>query len=385
MPRNYSSEELIERAQRETGLSAFDSETFREGLDLYIGDYNANERSDEFNERNAAYVVKSLSDRLQLADYIRQRPEVLNEKIERPVFVLGMPRTGTTLLNNLLAADPHRRSALSWEIEMPVPPPTTATLFSDPRCLAMLDAERKMLEANPDMGKYYRFSAVYPNECVFIMMHDFKGLLWEGRGKLPNYRDWLFSDASNMAAAYAYHRKFLQVHQADAPGTWNLKLPSHSLWIETLLQFYPDARLIWIHRDPLTATASYCSLMRLSANNAVGHADLEWIGENMPWQIAQHAERAMDARARIGHDRIIDVHYADLMRDPIPTLRMLYEQLGDAWLPETEAGIQSWMDANPQGKFGRHEYRLAEFGLTAEDMRERFARYLAEYDVEPEG
>lgn len=385
MAKDYAADELIERAQLETGLNTFDSESFREGLAIYIADYNTNERSEEHNERNAAYVVKSLSDRLRLADYIRQRPEVLGEKIERPVFVFGMPRTGTTLMNNLLAADPNRRSALSWEIEMPVPPPTAATLKTDPRCLAMLDEERKMLEANPDMGKYYRFSAVYPNECVFITMHDFKGLLWEGRGKLPNYREWLFSDACNIATAYEYHKKFLQVHQADAPGIWNLKLPSHSLWIETLLKVYPDARLVWIHRDPLTATGSFCSLMRLAANNAVGHVDLDWISENMPWQIVQHAERAMDARARIGHDRIVDVHYADLMRDPMSALKRLYQQLDDPWLPETEAGIQGWINNNPQGKFGRHEYNLKDFGLTAADMRERLERYLSEYDVEPEG
>lgn len=385
MVKDYAADELVERAMRETGIDRFDTDTWREGLGLYLADYNTNQRAEEFNEANAAYVVKAISDRLRVEQAIRQRPEVLDGRIERPLFVFGMPRTGTTLMNNLFAADPNRRSALSWEIEMPVPPPTTATLKTDPRALAMLEAERAALAANPGMGKYYRFSAIYPNECLFITQGEFKSLLWEGRGKLPNYREWMFSDASNMITSYEYHRRWLQLHQVDAPGIWNLKLPSHSLWLEILLKVYPDARLVWTHRDPFTATGSYCSLMRLSSNTAIGHADLDWIAENYPWQIEQHYNRIMDTRARIGHDRIVDVHYADLMRDPIAAVKQLYAKLGDAWTAEAEAGIQAWVDDNPQGKFGKHEYKLAEFGLTPEMLRPRFERYFAEYEVEPEG
>jgi hypothetical protein len=188
-----------------------------------------------------------------------------------------------------------------------------------------------------------------------------------------------------MTSTYEYHKRFLQVRQADAPGIWNLKLPSHSLWLDTLLKIYPDARLVWIHRDPITATASYCSLMRLSSNTALGYCDMEWVGRNFPWQTAEHARRIMDTRARIGHDRIVDVHYADLMREPIPTLRRLYAALGDEFTPEAEDSIQAWIDENPQGKFGRHDYQLAEWGLTVEDIKRGFEGYLAEYEVEPEG
>lgn len=383
--KNYTGDELIAQARQETGLERYDDESFREGLGIYMSDYNAQARTEECNERNAAYVVKALSDRLRIEDALRQRPELLERPVERPVFVFGVPRTGTTLLSNLLAADPARRSALTWEIEHPVPPPTAATLKTDPRCLAMLEREREMQAANPDMFKFYRNSAVYPNECVFWTIHDFKALLWESRGKLPNYRDWIYSPDIDMEPTYRYHKKFLQLHQADAPGIWNLKLPSHSLWLDTLLKVYPDARLVWTHRDPIAATSSYCSLQRLASRHSTGHLDLEWIGENYSWQTAEHARRVMATRARIGHDRIIDVHYADVMRDPMGALRTLYAKLGDPFTPEAEAGIQAWLDANPQGKFGRHEYKLAEFGLAADQVRENFADYLAAYDVEPEG
>lgn len=376
---------LIEKAQRITGLDKFDSESFREGLDLFISDFNRNERTEEGNRKNADTIVQVLATRLKVTAYLDARPELLQRPVERPVFVFGVPRTGTTLLSNLLAADPNRRSPLSWEIDDPVPPPSTASLKSDPRLLQRLEQERQMLAANPDMGKYYRFSAAYPNECVFFTRHDFKGLIWESRGKLPNYRDWIYSPDTDLTPTYEYHKRFLQLLQADAPGTWNLKLPSHSLWLDTLLKVYPDARLIWTHRDPITATSSYCSLQRLSMTSSTGHADLEWIGQNYAWQTGEHARRAMATRARIGHDRIIDVHYADMLRDPMAVMRKLYSALGDDFTPEAETGIQSWLDANPQGKFGRHEYKLAEFGLNADQVREQFADYLAAYDVEPEG
>jgi hypothetical protein len=221
---------------------------------------------------------------------------------------------------------------------------------------------------------------------MFFTIHDMKGMLWEGRGKLPNYRDYLYQGApETFVPHYEYHKRFLQAHQAEAPGVWNLKMPSHGLWLDSLLAVYPDARLVWAHRDPLTATGSFCSLMELSLTVALGKADPAWLGENYSWQAVQHAEKIMDHRARLGHDRIADVYYAELIRDPIPTMRRLYAALGDEFTPEAEGGMRAWLADNPQGKFGKHEYKLAKFGLTPETLRPRFERYLAEYDVEAEG
>jgi hypothetical protein len=328
-------------------------------------------------------VIGALATRLKTTDYLEQHPELLKRSIARPVFVFGVPRTGTTLLSNLLAADPARRSPLTWEIDDPIPPPKKEALYNDPRALARLEAERKMLAARPDLGKYYRNSAVYPNECMFFIAHDFKALMWECRGKLPEYRDWLFQ--TDLTSTYQYHKRFLQLLQADAPGVWNLKQPSHGLWLETLLKVYPDARLVWCHRDPLTATGSFCSLMKF-AQQAVGLApDIEWLGEDYPWQAAEHANRIMDARERLGHDRIIDVHYADLLRDPLGAMQKLYRSLGDDFTEGADSAMRKWLADNPQDKFGKHEYKLAEFGLTPGKVRGMFERYLSKYEVELEG
>jgi hypothetical protein len=384
MPQTLIADQLIEQARRKTGYEQFDAETFREGLEILLADWNRQDVSEAAAERLAAAIVGALASRLTVTAYLKSRPELLERRIERPVFVFGIPRTGTTLLSNLLAADPARRSPLTWEIDDPVPPPTTATLYNDPRAVKRLEQERAMLAANPDIGKYYRFSAVYPNECLFFMGHDFKNVNWESRGKLPNYRDYLFGGV-DMTPAYAYHKRFLQLLQADAPGIWNLKMPSHGLYLQTILRVYPDARLVWTHRDPLTATSSFCSLIKTGHMAFLGRVDREWIGENVPWQAVQHVERIMNSRDVLGEERIVDVHYADMMRDPIGTMRTIYSKLGDPFTPAAEAGMRNWLADNPQGKFGRHEYKLAEFGVSAEEIRPQFERYLSRYKVESEG
>jgi hypothetical protein len=383
MTKDLNSDALIEEAQRTTCLRRFDSDSFREGLEILVADFNREAPAEPFVDRNRKDVVAALAVRLKVTAYLDEHPDLLMRPIEKPVFVFGMPRTGTTLLSNLLAADPVRRSPLTWEIDDPVPPPTSKTLTTDPRAVARLDAERQMLAAHPEMGKYYRGSAIYPNECMFFMIHDFKGLLWEGRGKLPNYRDWLF--ATDLTSTYVYHKRFLQLLQANAPGVWNLKMPSHALWLPTLLKIYPDARLVWAHRDPLAVVGSFCSLMTLSNRGSTDKNHRDWIAENYLWQAIEHANRIMDAREKLGHDRIIDVHYADLVREPITTMRRLYKSLGDTFTPESETGMTAWLADNPPDKFGRHEYKLKQFGLTEEKVLPRFERYLSQYDVEPEG
>jgi hypothetical protein len=376
-------DELIEAAQKATGLTHFDSESFREGLDILLADANQLDYPESGIARWRTDLIGALSTRLKTTAHLQQHPELLKRPIERPVFVFGVPRTGTTLLSNLLAADPKRRSALTWEIDDPVPPPAKGALYTDPRALARLEAEKKMLAARPEMGKYYRNSAIYPNECMFFIMQDFKALLWEARGKLPNYRDWLFT--TDLTSTYQYHKRFLQLLQAHAPGIWNLKQPSHGLWIEALLKIYPDARLVWCHRDPLTATGSFCSLMKLGQQSMGLTPDIEWISENYPWQAVEHANRIMDARDKLGHDRMIDVHYADLIRDPMPAMRKLYQSLGDDFTVEADRGMRGWLADNPQDKFGKHEYKLAQFGLTPDKVRGMFERYLSEYEIEREG
>ncbi len=378
---------LVAKAMQQTGIDAFDSDSYREGLDVFVRDFNQGIARDLYTDagvkRAADDSLHYLRNRLKVADYLRRNPALLERPIERPVFVMGVPRTGTTLLSNLLAADPARRSPLTWEIDDPIPPARTGELYSDPRAVGRLEQEQAMLAANPEMGKYYRGSAIYPNECVFIMAQDFKTLMIESKGVLPEYRDFIFS--CDMSSAYAWHRKFLQAIGANNGGIWNLKKPSHALFLEYLFAEYPDARVIWTHRDPFAATGSLCSIISLSHRLFLGRIDTEWLARDYPWQAKEHADRIMDFRDRHGEDRIIDIHYADLLDEPLGTMKKLYATLGDKWTSEAEAGIQAWLDDNPQDKFGKHEYKLAQYGLSVEQLQPLFERYLSRYDVAREG
>ena len=161
MGKPLSADALVDAAMAATGLSDFGGDSFREGLDILIADTNADtDRPDDMVERVGGMYTKILMDRLKVVDAVNRRPEVMDAPIPRPVFIFGIPRTGTTLINNLLAADPNRRSMLLWELNDPVPPPRADQLYTDPRCLAQLEAEKAMLAANPAAGRIYRMSAV---------------------------------------------------------------------------------------------------------------------------------------------------------------------------------------------------------------------------------
>jgi len=376
--------ELVDRAHAETGVGSFNSDTYREGLEILLKDAAANQQhTEQGRDTLEASVVDNLSKRLLVEQYVRDHPEVTKEEIRSPVMVMGMPRTGTTLVSNLLACDPARRSLLQWELQAPIPPAEAGMLKSDPRVLAMLEAEAEMKRTNPAAARFYRSSAVYPTECIFIHSHDFKSLFWESVGPLPGYAEYMLG--VDMTAPYAYQRLFLQVLQHQNPGVWNLKMPSHSLHIRYMLQEFPDARMVWTHRDPYTAMSSLCSLIGNSHLRVLAEADKAWIGRNYPRQIAAHWQRAHAMRQEIGQDRIYDSHYADTMRDPIGQMRRLYAWLGDDFTPEAEAAMSAWLAENPQGKFGQHEYQLAEFGLSVDSLKPYFDDYRATYNIESEG
>jgi hypothetical protein len=381
-----TADEVLAQAQERTGLREIDSDSWREGLEVLLADAANPLVHAGGHKMILDRAVDSLANRLRVHAYIQEHPEVLEERIERPLFIMGMPRTGTTAASYMLDQDPARRSLLNWEAMNSAPPATTETLRTDPRCLAVKEEQEQMLDLIKTMGMAVPHweDADGPTECMFVLGQDFKGLMWDSFTATSDYADWLLG-LPDVDSAYEYEKRVLQVLQSKAPGTWSLKMPSHTVHIESLLKVFPDARLVWAHRDPYKATASHCNLLALPAAMCVYPVDKEAIGRFSKRQMREHVMRPLAVRERIGEDRIFDLHYAELMRDPMAAMRSLYEWAGDEFTPEVEQAMLGWLRENPQHKLGVAKYTLAEYGLSKEELEPVFAEYLDTFDIELEG
>lgn len=392
-PTNYdnieSADDVLKLAAQRTGLSEVDSDSWREGLQLIVDEVNGSPAFTPFGrERILTDATDALARRLQVHAYIQEHPEVLDAPVERPLIVLGMPRTGTTVISYLLDQDPARRSLLHWQCVHPIPPATTETLRTDPRCLALLDEQRTILEmvTQAKVALPHWEDADGPTEDMFIHNQDFKGLSWDSFLSTSRYAEWLFHE-TDMTTTYEYQKRYLQVLQSTAPGAWSLKMPSHSVHIDALLKVFPDARLIWAHRDPYKATGSLCNLWKLPKGMVLHPEaiDPNALGRNAMAQMRYHVERPLRARDRIGDDRFFHMYYHEMMRDPMDVMRRIYEWADEPLTAETEALMRNWLAGHPQDRFALNAYTLDEYGLTVERLEPVFAEYLDTFDIELEG
>jgi hypothetical protein len=381
-------EDIFTLAAKRTGLTEIDSDSWRDGLTVMFDDLNNLPAfTPSGRERVLDDATNALKRRMQVHAYIQAHPEVLDTPVERPLFVLGMPRTGTTVISYLLDQDPARRSLLHWQCVDPIPPASTETLRTDPRCLSLLEEQRRLLEfvKQAKMPLPHWEDADGPTEDMFIHNQDFKGLSWDSFLPTDRYARWLFDEA-DMTSTYEYQKRYLQVLQSTAPGTWSLKMPSHSVHIDALLKVFPDARLIWAHRDPYKATGSLCNLWRLPQSLVMNTELLDQteMGRAAAWQMQYHVERPLRARDRIGDDRFFHMYYHEMMRDPMAVMRRIYDWADEPLGIETEASMRNWLADHPQDLFALNTYSLEEYGLSVEQLEPVFAEYLSTFDIELE-
>jgi hypothetical protein len=372
-------EEILDAARKQTGLSEFASESWREGLEVLLADHA---KADMLNDTGRGWLngmyINALATRLKVDDFLRRNPEVAQAPVKRPVFILGMPRTGTTMVSYLMAADPARRSLLRWEAYNVVPPAAPGALYTDPRCLAEKAKDEAMIKADPEQAARHFEAADGPTECVHLVAQDFKSVMLAVTATTPTYHDWiLFCD---MAAAFAHRKRVMQILQSTNPGMWTLKMPSDSLFIRTLFDTFPDAKVIWTHRDPFVATASIFSMRAHSRKRFNRNADVPFMRQRFPLQLALHAQRPLEmSRERPGD--FYHLYYDEMTADPLGQMKQIYAWLGDEWTPAAQAGMQAWLAENPQGRFGAHSYNLAQWGLSRRELEPYFSDYLREHPV----
>jgi hypothetical protein len=380
---DLSEQGILAAARRRTGLSDWGDERFRVALRLLLEDYNADPDLTFLGRALLReMLIRFLVNRLRVQNDLKQHPEIVNTPIRRPLFVVGLPRTGTTLLHHLLSLDPTGRPLLFWESMSPSPPPEERTRANDPRIGQARRLLRRLRWAAPSVSVVHEVEACGPEECVGLLYHTFVSPVFWGR--LPRYRRWLEElDDAEVLAAYREYRQQLQLLQWHcSQRRWVLKYPDHLYGLAALLALFPDGCIIQTHRDPIEAVPSACSSHVLMDALVYQPLDLKEVGQRVMGLTKLRIERCLRARQAGDGGRIYDLHYRDLVNDPVAAVRGIYHHFRFPLTSELEEKIRAYLAANPQHKHGVHRYTLEEFGLNREQVRREFAPYYERFQID---
>ena len=385
-PIDLDVEGLLEKARRNTGLVDFGGNEFREPLGLLIESLETEANLSLLGRVVArGDLLRTLENRLRLVDVFREHPEIAEQPIERPIFVVGPPRSGTTIFHDLLAMDPANRVPLSWETCYPLPPPESATYRDDPR-IARVQADLDRVDRLvPDFKKMHPMGAERAQECVAITSHDLASMIYQTQFEVSTYDRWVLDH--DMKSALKWHRRFLQVLQWKAPGErWALKSPQHLWHLQHVHREYPDALFVQTHRDPVRVLVSISSLVATLRRLASDDVSLNRIAEYYAWALAKGYDNTVAYRrsGALPERQVVDLYFHDFIADQVGTVRRAYEHFG-LELSDTAAGaMQAFLDDNPADKFGRHLYRFADTGMDEQALREIFRGYQSYFDIPSE-
>lgn len=338
-----------------------------------------------------AEVLRVLQTWLRLQREWKMRPAIVAEPIVSPLFVVGPPRTGTTILLELLALDPQLRAPYAWEALHPIRDE------GDPeRRRELSESEQEFwADVHPEFMTMHELASDLPCECVHFLMYDFAGPYYSMLYDTPSFTGWQLENLDTLDRVYRLHRRMLQTFQNDtaelttnddAPRRWLLKSPGHLSTLPALFAEYPDARVIHTHRDPRKFIASLVSLLAVLRFMRSERDDRLVLGPMMEMTYQLFLEQAIAQRTdgTIPDDRIVDTHFLELMSDPVAMLRRVYDQLGYDWPTGHDRVITGYLAAKPKAKHGAHAYEYADLGLDDAHVRATFAPYVAHYGITEE-
>jgi len=380
----WNVEVLLSAAQEQTGLSDFGEPPFKDGLEVLAESVN-NEAENlkakpEMLEFERQEVIDRLCQRLKLIEDRKQNPAIASKKIVKPLFVIGLPRTGTTHTHHLLSLDPANRYTSFWELLRPSPPPEAVSYYNDPRIAEVNEVLHSAGLTEENLGPMHAFSSTNPEECQYIFEYAFRSQNQSAKIQKPLFSTWLAQ--ADMVPAYQLHRMFLQHLQWRCPGErWILKSPQIITDIKALLEVYPDAVFVVTHRDPKTMFPSLLSIC--NALHDLYHDGLDRSLETRKWlDILPRATRELVAISRDHRyrDQFVHVTFSELTSDPVTVVEKIYDHIGAPFTAETAQFIEQHMTANPRYKLGKHRYNLEEFGLTEAIIEEEFSDYIAAFN-----
>jgi hypothetical protein len=379
--------QLVDAATAATGLDDLGDKTWHEGLERLLWALREEADLHELGVQIAAGEVAGyLSNRLQIVDWRKQHPEIAEADVVPPVVIVGQGRTGTTILYDLLAQDPVTRVPLSWEVDRPCPPPETATYDTDPRIDEVEAVQSGVELLIPGFRAMHPIGARLAQECVRMTAGDFRSLIFPTQYRVPSYARWVLDEA-DMAPAYRWHRHYLQHLQSRHPAPrWLLKSPAHIWHLGELLAEYPGALLVQTHRDPLRIIASLASLLSTLRRLATDQPDLVDIAQEWADYVIDGLDRSVAARldGTVPADRIVDVRFEEINRDPMGVVDRVYDRFGLELPGATADRMREFLDRAPHAGPGAHAYSFADTGLDERALRQRCQRYQEHFAVASE-
>ena len=371
---------LLDKAQRQTGLSDFGGKSFHEPFEILLQSLRDEAK---LNARGVLMMhrtmLRLLSNRLCTEQAFAEKPALAETPIPRPLYVIGFPRTGTTLLHNLLACDPAARWMRLWEGLYPAPAPQS--LEDDPRISEVEEWAAGFEKVAPRLAAAHKLAPRGPEECLWLIEHTFNDLIFELRAHVPTYSRWLAEHEADIDIHH-YYRRLLQLLGAHCRGNhWVFKAPRHLPGLAGLLAVFPEARIVQTHRDPAAVLPSLCSLCEILRGAASDAVDKPAIGAHWHARLKAIFEQATAVRATAAEGQILDIQYADLVADPIATVQHIYAHHGYEFTEPFEAAMRQWLAANRQHKHGAHRYTLEEYGLSEEQVHEDFSEYTREFGL----
>lgn len=366
-------EDLHAAATRACGLSDFGEEEYVEPLRVLLAAFESTAGLTPVgNAELRGWIRGALVARLMSEAAFARTPEVLETPLERPVFVTGIQRSGTTLLQRLLHAAPDAQGLEMWLTQLPQPRPPRDQWDDDPVFSLLKAAVDQHHQDNPDLAGIHFVAADMVEEDWQLLRQSMTTEAWVYLSHVPEYAAWLRT--ADRVPAYERFRHNLQlIGSADPDKRWVLKNPSHLASLPALFEVFPDALVVQTHRDPVVTVGSACSLAATSTRGWSEVFTGPVIGRDILEQQAAEAAAARTARTRLPAGQVLDVDYDDLVADPVGTARSIHEAFDLPWSAEVEAAIRSDYEASRQGpRRPKHEYSLADYGLTEEQVREAF-------------
>lgn len=380
---------LLRKTSRETGLTDFGEDSFQEPLRMLLASCSTEAALGVMGQCATRWdVMRFLMNLLRMRAAEQADDGIMRERIKQPIFITGLPRSGTTFLHRLFMADSRNRAPLVWQTIYPYPDLGLRPGASDTRVSRVARQLRMFEFLAPEFRALHPLDATSPQECSEINAHVFRSMRFDSNYHVPSYRTWLDADIERHMPAYRFHKRFLQhlQHQTpDVAGQWVLKCPEHLFALRAIKAVYPDARLIFVHRDPVKVLLSVAKLTEVLRRPFSRHVDRKTIGRDESARWLDGTRRMMEVGDDAGlPESVCHIHYIDLVTDPVSTVEQAYKHFGLELDEPTAEAMSQFVMARPNGGYGPRDYHFEDHGLDATEERAKFRPYMLRFGISPE-